>query len=46
MLSEKIQGYYLKYTKFSQADLDEILKHDIYLSAEECIKYGLADQIM
>ncbi len=46
MLSEKIQNIYLEYTKFTRDDLKEILKHDIYLSAEECIKYGLADEIL
>jgi len=46
MLSEKIYEIYLKYTKFTKSDLEEILKHDIYLSAEECIKYGLADEIL
>jgi len=46
MLSEKIYEIYLKYTKFTKADLEEILKHDIYLSADECIRYGLADEIL
>jgi ATP-dependent Clp protease protease subunit len=46
MLSDKIQKIYLEHTKFTKADLDEILKHDIYLSAEECVKYGLVDEIL
>jgi len=46
MLSDKIQKIYLEHTKFTKADLDEILKHDIYLSAEECVKYGLVDKIL
>jgi len=45
-LSDKIQKIYLEHTKFTKADLDEILKHDIYLSAEECVKYGLVDKIL
>ena len=46
MLSEKIKKIYLENTKFTNSDLDEILKHDIYLSSEECLKYGLVDCII
>jgi ATP-dependent Clp endopeptidase proteolytic subunit ClpP len=46
MLSEKIQSIYLEHTKFSKADLEELLKHDIYLSSDECLKYGLVDEVL
>lgn len=46
MLAENIQSIYLAHTKFTKTDLDEILKHDIYLSSEECLKYGLVDSIL
>lgn len=41
-----IKGIYLKHTKFTDSELDEILKRDIYLNAEDAIKYGLADEIV
>ena len=46
MLADKVKAIYLEHTKFSEADLDELLKHDIYLNAEECLKYGLVDAIV
>ena len=46
MLAEKVTRIYLEHTKFSKADLEEILKHDIYLNADECVKYGLVDFIL
>ena len=46
MLAEKVTRIYLEHTKFSKADLEEILKHDIYLNADECVKYGLVDEII
>lgn len=41
-----IKGIYLKHTKFTDSELDEILKRDIYLDANDAIKYGLADEIV
>lgn len=41
-----IRRIYLNYTKIPETDLDEILKHDTYLDANECIKHGLADEII
>ncbi len=46
LLSDKIKKIYLENTKFKEKDLEEMLKHDIYLSAEECLKYGLVDVII
>ena len=46
LLSNKIKKIYLENTKFKEKDLEEMLKHDIYLSAEECLKYGLVDAII
>lgn len=40
-----IRGVYLKHTKFSETELDDILTHDLYLSAEHCLKMGLVDEI-
>lgn len=46
VLSDIIKQIYLKNTKFNENDLNEILKRDIYLSADDAIKYGLADEII
>lgn len=46
MLSNIIKNIYLKHTKFSESELNEILKRDIYLNAEDAVKYGLADYII
>jgi ATP-dependent protease ClpP protease subunit len=46
LLSNKIKKIYLENTKFKEKDLEEMLKHDIYLSAEDCLKYGLVDVIL
>lgn len=46
LLATQLKNIYIKHTKLSAADLDELLKHDIYLSAEECLKYGLVDKII
>jgi len=41
-----IKGIYGKYTKMPEEKLEEILKHDIFLDAEECLKYNLVDEII
>jgi len=45
-LMEIIRGIYLKNTKLKPAKLDEILSHDLYFDAKECVKYGLVDEIL
>lgn len=46
LLSEKVKKVYLEHTKLNSSDLDEMLKHDIYLSANDCLNYGLVDEII
>lgn len=46
LLMSKIKSIYLKHTKFSPQQLDDILKRDIYMDAEECLKVGLVDAIV
>ena len=41
-----IKEVYCKYTKMPEDRLKEILKHDIWLNADECIEYGLVDEIL
>jgi len=46
LLMDLIKGVYLKKTKFEPKELDEILGHDLCLSAEKCKQYGLIDHIL
>ena len=41
-----IKQVYINHTKIPKDKLDEILKHDWWLSADECLKYGLVDEII
>lgn len=41
-----IKSIYLKHTKFTESDLDDVLKQDLYLDAHDCLKYGLVDEIV
>lgn len=45
-LMKQIKLIYKKYTKVPQDKLDEILKHDLWFTAEECLAYGLVDEIL
>ena len=44
-LMRMIKGLYKEYTKVQMKKLDEILKHDIWWRAEDCLKFGLVDKI-
>lgn len=46
LVMSMIKKVYLKYTKLKEKELTELLKHDLCLSPEECIKYGLCDEII
>lgn len=41
-----IKSVYLKKSKFKSKQLDKILSHDLILSANDCLKYGLVDVIL
>jgi len=41
-----IEKLILKYTKITQKQLDEFMSADTFLSANECIKYGIVDHII
>ena len=45
-LMDIIKDVYLKYTKVPSNKLDEILKHDLYFDAKQCLRYGLVDDII
>jgi ATP-dependent protease ClpP protease subunit len=42
----KIKEVYGKYTLIPERLIEEILDHDIWFSAEECLQHGLVDEII
>ncbi len=46
LIMRYIKQIYLEHTKIPENDLIEILKHDTYLNADECVKYGLVDEVL
>lgn len=46
LVMSMIKKVYLKHTKFKEKELNELLKHDLALSPEDCLKYGLVDEII
>jgi len=46
MLMKKIKKIYKEHTKIPTEKMDEILKHDIWWDAEQCLEYGLVDEII
>jgi len=45
-LMKLLKQYYKEYTKVPMKKIDEILKHDLSMTAEECLEYGLVDEIL
>lgn len=41
-----IKNIYTKYTKIPKKKLEGILKHDLWFDAEQCLEYGLVDEII
>lgn len=46
LLMQSMKNIYLTSSKLTEPELDTLLKHDIYLTAEECLKFGLIDTIL
>jgi len=46
LIMKIVKDIYLKHTKFTEDELNTLLKRDIYLNAEDAIRYGLADEIV
>ena len=44
-LMDKIKDIYKEHTNIPKKELNELLKHDLWLNSEKCIKYGLVDEI-
>jgi len=45
-LMRLLKDFYKKNTKLPMKKLDELLKRDIWLNAEECLRYGIVDEIV
>jgi ATP-dependent Clp protease protease subunit len=45
-LTKMIKEVYLENTKITKKQLDKMLKHDLWLNAEEALEYGLVDEII
>lgn len=45
-LMSTIKQTYVDHAKIPSDKLDEVLKHDWWLNAEECLKFGLVDEII
>ena len=45
-LMKMIKEIYVKYTKIPKKKLEGILKHDLWFDAEQCLEYGLVDEII
>lgn len=45
-LMEKVKAIYLRHGKIPENVLEDLLKKDLYLTAEQCLEYGLIDEIV
>ena len=46
LLMEKVKSIYREKTKLDDETLDEMLQHDLWLSADKCLELGLVDKIL
>jgi ATP-dependent Clp endopeptidase proteolytic subunit ClpP len=44
-LMDKIKNIYKDNTNIPKKELNELLKHDLWLNCDKCIKYGLVDEL-
>jgi ATP-dependent protease ClpP protease subunit len=44
-LMKLLKEFYKKHTKIPMKKLDELLKRDIWLNAQQCLEYGFVDEI-
>jgi len=44
-LMVRIKSIYAKYTKVPEKELDEVLKHDLWIEPKKCLEWGLVDEI-
>lgn len=43
---DRIKSIYMEHTKIPKKELTELLKHDLWLNSEKCLKYSLIDEIV
>jgi ATP-dependent protease ClpP protease subunit len=43
---KNLEDIYLAHTKIKKEDLKEMLKHDLWFTAKEALRYGLVDEII
>lgn len=46
LLMQKIKDIYRSHTKLDEETMDELLKHDLWLSADRCLELGLVDTVL
>ena len=46
LLMEKVKDIYQEKTNLTEAQLDEMLQHDLWLTADQCLEHGLIDKIL
>ena len=46
MLMSRIKDIYKEHCSIPKKELDEILKHDLWLDSAKCVKWGLVDEIV
>ncbi len=44
-LMERIREFYREKTKIPKKELNDLLKHDLWLNKDKCLKYGLVDEV-
>jgi ATP-dependent protease ClpP protease subunit len=44
-IMEKLKDIYKEHTNIPKKELNELLKHDLWLNSDKCLKYGLIDEI-
>jgi ATP-dependent protease ClpP protease subunit len=44
-IMDKLKDIYKEHTNIPKKELNELLKHDLWLNSDKCLKYGLVDEI-
>ena len=46
LLMGKIENLYVEKTSMSEEEIKNMLKHDLWLDSETCLKLGLVDEVI
>ncbi|KAG5183897.1 ClpP/crotonase-like domain-containing protein, partial [Tribonema minus] len=44
-IDKLVKNVYLMHTRMASDDLDELMKHDVWMTASECMHKGIVDEI-